>query len=168
MTARQRPKSRSHYRPLFLLFGASVLVWALYAAVVLLFPFSGEFWESRGKFGDMFGAFTALFTGCAFAALVYGIRLEYKAFRRQELHSALSAQLDTLVQLFATPEAQRTPVWRAIVTAPGGPGEKYSIEQAIAVQIEALDRLMDGEDLEAVPTYGRPAVGGPVVSQASD
>jgi hypothetical protein len=165
MTPRPRPPSRSRYRPLFLLVGSAVAVWALYAAVVLLFPFSGEFWESRGKFGDMFGAFTALFTACAFAALVYGIRLEYKAFRRQELHSALSAQLDTMVQLFATSEAQRAPVWRAIVMAPGGPGEKYSLEQAIAAQIEALDRLMEGEDLEAVPTYGRPPRGAAVVTR---
>src|SRR2546427_135076 len=131
MIARQRPKSRSHYVPLFFLLGSALAVWAIYAAVVLLFPFPGEFWDARGKFGDMFGAFTALFTACAFAALVYGIRLEYKAFRRQELHSALSAQLDTLIHLFATPEAQRAPAWRAIVMAPGGPGENYTIEQAI-------------------------------------
>ncbi|MGI8783791.1 MAG: hypothetical protein ACR2L2_09125 [Acidobacteriota bacterium] len=158
MTAK---KSRRHQSPLtfLLLLIGIVLVWALYGLAVVLFPFQGDFWDARGKFGDMFGAFNALFTACAFAALIYGIRLEYKAFRRQELHTALSAQLDTLVQVCAMPEAQRAPAWRAIVTAPGGPGENFPIEQAIAVQIACLDRLLAGEDVESVPTYGRPVAG---------
>ena len=154
-----RDRSRQHRRstlPLFLLLLVVIASWALYGVVVYFFPFRGEFWDARGKFGDMFGAFNALFTACAFAALLYGIRLEYKAFRRQELHSALSAQLDTLVELYARPAAERDAVWRVIVRAPGGPGEGFPIERAIAVQIEALDRLLAGEDLEAVPTYGRP------------
>jgi hypothetical protein len=148
-------QKRSSTLPLFLLLAAVIATWALYGLVVYLFPFRGEFWDARGKFGDMFGAFNALFTACAFAALLYGIRLEYKAFRRQELHSALSGQLDTLVELHARPAAEREPVWRAIVTAPGGPGEGFPIERAIAVQIEAMDRLLAGEDLDEVPTYGR-------------
>jgi hypothetical protein len=94
-----------------------------------------------------------------FAGVAYGIRLEYKAFRRQELHSALSAQLDTLIELASKPEADRVRVWRAIVTAPGGPGEDFSIERAIAVQIAAIDKILAGEDVEAVPTYGRPPQG---------
>src|SRR5687767_11372592 len=154
-----RDRSHEHHTstlPLLLLLVLVISVWALYGLVVYFFPFRGEFWDARGKFGDMFGAFNALFTACAFAALLYGIRLEYKAFRRQELHSALSAQLDTLVELHTRPATERDPVWRAIVTAPGGPGEDFPIERAIAVQIEAHDRLLAGEDLDAVPTYGRP------------
>ena len=142
--------------PLLLLLAGVVAVWALYWLVVIRFPFQGEFWDVRGKFGDMFGALNALFTACAFAAIIYGIRLEYKASLRQELHTALSAQLDTLVQLYAMPEAQRAPVWRAIIAAPGGPGEDFPIERAIANQIGYMDRLMAGEDLGFVPTYGRP------------
>lgn len=141
---------------LILLLGAVTLIWALYGLAMLLFPFHGEYWDARGKFGDMFGAVTAWFNACAVAVLIYGIRLEYKAFRRQELHSSLSAQLDSLVQLFTMTEKQRTQVWQAIVTAPGGPGKNYTIEQAIALQITSLDRLMAGEDLEVVPSYGRP------------
>ena len=154
-----KDRTREHRKstlPLFLLLVAVISTWALYGLVVYFFPFRGDFWDARGKFGDMFGAFNALFTACAFVALLYGIRLEYKAFRRQELHSALSAQLDTLVELYTRPATERDPVWRAIVTAPGGPGEGFPIERAIAVQIEALDRLLAGEDLDAVPTYGRP------------
>jgi hypothetical protein len=132
-----------------------IVAWALYGVAVFIFTFNGEFWDARGKFGDMFGAFNALFTACAFAALIYGIRLEYKAFRRQELHSALSAQLDTLVQLCAMPEAQRAPVWRTISAARGSSGEDFPIERAIAMQIDYMDRLMAGEDLDFVPIYGR-------------
>src|SRR5688500_2346849 len=132
-------RDRSHKEhtstlPLFLLLLAVISTWALYGMAVYLFPFPGDFWDARGKFGDMFGAFNALFTACAFVALLYGIRLEYKAFRRQELHSALSAQLDTLVELYTRPATERDPVWRAIVTAPGGPGDGFPSERAIAGQ----------------------------------
>lgn len=156
MTSRQSRKHRISLAPFLFLLAGVIAVWLLYWLAVVLFPFQGEFWDARGKFGDMFGAFNALFTAGAFAALVYGIRLEYKAFRRQELHSALSAQLDTLVQLCAMPEEQRAPVWRAIIGARGGPGEDFPVERAIAMQIDYMDRLMAGEDLDFVPTYGRP------------
>jgi hypothetical protein len=156
MTSREPRKHRISPAPLLFLLAGVVAVWALYWLVVILFPFQGEFWDARGKFGDMFGGFNALFTACAFAAIIFGIRLEYKASLRQELHTALSAQLDTLVQLYAMPEAQRAPVWRAIITAPGGPGENFPIERAIANHIDYMDRLMAGEDLDFVPIYGRP------------
>jgi hypothetical protein len=161
MSVDRSRKHRTVPLPLLVLLSSVVAMWALYCVVIIVFPFRGEYWDSRGKFGDMFGAFNALFSACAVAVLLYGIRLEYKAFRRQELHSALSAQLDTLIELYATPEAQRAPVWRAIVSAPGGPAQDFPIERAIANQIAALDRLMAGEDLDAVPTYGRPAISHP-------
>jgi hypothetical protein len=141
-----------------LLLGGVAFAWAVYGLIVFFFPFEADpeqFWDSRGKFGDMFGAFNALASACAFAALIYGIHLEYKAFRRQELHTALSAQLDSMVQLYALPAEQREAVWRAIVAAPSGPGEDLTMDQAIAIQITCLDRLNAAEDLDAVPTYGR-------------
>lgn len=156
MSKREPHRKRTSPLPLIFLLLAVILVWAIYWLLMIRAPFHGEFWDARGKFGDMFGAFNALFTACAFAAVTYGIRLEYKASLRQELHSALSAQLDTLVQLYALPEAQRAPVWRAIVAAPGGPGEDFPIERAIANQIDFMDRLMAGEEMGLVPTYGRP------------
>jgi hypothetical protein len=156
MTSSTAPKKRISVAPLIALLVGVVVVWVVYLLVVVFFPFQGEFWDARGKFGDMFGALNALFTACAFAALIYSIRLEYKASLRQELHSALSAQLDTLVQLYALPEAQHAPVWKAILAARGGPSEDFPIEKAIALQIEYMDRLMSGEDIGSVPTYGRP------------
>ena len=134
--------------PLLFLLAGVVAVWALYWLVVIRFPFQGEFWDARGKFGDMFGAFNALFTASAFAAIIYGIRLEYKASLRQELHTALSAQLDTLVQLYAMPEAQRARVWRAIIAAPGDPGEDFPIERAIANQIDYMGSSIPAAEKE--------------------
>ena len=157
MTAsRPQPRRPTNTGVLILLLGAVTLIWVLYGVAIIYYPFPGDFWDARGKFGDMFGALTALFNACAFAALIYGIRLEYKAFRRQELHSALSAQLDSLIQLYTLADRQRTAAWRAIATAPGGPGEDYTLEKAIALQVTFLDRLMAGEDIKAVPNYGRP------------
>lgn len=155
-----KARNRVDVLPLLILLAGVIAIWIVYWVVIVHFPFEGNAWEARGKFGDMFGALNALFTACAFAAVLWGIRLEYKAFRRQELHSALSAQLDTLVQLAAMPESQRPAVWRAIVTAPGGPDETLTIEQAIATQISFIDRLLAGDDPGAVPTYGRPPAPG--------
>jgi hypothetical protein len=155
MTLHKARKS-TNYVPLFILLAGVVVIWVVYWMILIRFPFQGDVWDARGKFGDMFGALNALFTACAFAALLWGIRLEYKAFRRQELHTVLSAQLDSLVQLAALPDPQRAQIWRAIVNAPGGPGDSYTIERAIGVQIAYIDRLMTGEDPGIVPTYGRP------------
>jgi hypothetical protein len=151
LTARAKREFR---RSLPLLLGAVAAAWALYAAAVLFFPFEGEFWDVRGKFGDMFGAFNALFTAGAFAAIVFEIHLETKAVLKHELHSALSAQLDSMVQLYALPEKRRAPVWKAISAASGGGG--VPIEEAIANQIDAMRRLLAGEDIGTPPTYGHP------------
>src|SRR6266550_2881186 len=75
----QRRKHRVSVVPLLLLLAGVVAIWTLYGLALFLFPLKGEYWDARGKFGDMFGAFNALFTACAFAALIFGIRLEYKA-----------------------------------------------------------------------------------------
>jgi hypothetical protein len=71
-----------------------LLFWGLLALVVIVW---GGFWcftalgieetEKRGQFGDMFGAANSLFSGLAFACLVYAIVLQRKelALQREEL-----------------------------------------------------------------------------------
>jgi hypothetical protein len=71
-----------------------LLFWGLLALVVIVW---GGFWwftalgirepEQRGQFGDMFGAVNSLFSGLAFACLVYAIVLQRKelALQREEL-----------------------------------------------------------------------------------
>jgi hypothetical protein len=155
MAGTKSRKNRISPLPLILLMGGVIALWAIYGVVVMAIPFGGDQWEFRGKFGDMFGAFNALFTAGAFAALIYEIRLEYKAIRREELHATLSAQLDTLVQLYALPAEQRGPVWQAVLSGIGCEEQDFPIETAIANQIRYIEELMAGEDLDFVPTYGR-------------
>lgn len=48
-------------------------IWVLSAVLILLFL---EDWDKRGTFGDLFGAVNALFSGMAFAGLLYTIILQ--------------------------------------------------------------------------------------------
>ena len=155
--------------PLVISVVAVCILWLAYWFVVTrLMPFTDtdrtSTWAARGQFGDMFGAFTALITSFGFAGLLYTIHLERKdlqrqhaVLKRQELYAAISAQLATLVQIHGMPDARRDSVWRAIASAPGGPGADFPIETAIAIQIEYLDRLATDADLKHIPTYGRPS-----------
>ncbi len=68
--------------------------------------------------------------------------------------SALKAQLYTLIQIQAMPDERRQETWAAIASAPGGSGQAFPIEQAIAIQIRYLDRLAQGGEITNIPTYG--------------
>lgn len=66
--------------PMFLLV---ILLWGLN----LLFLFSLDP-DDRGTYGDMFGAVNSLFTGLAFAGLLYSTRLQRKQMEQLEMESA--------------------------------------------------------------------------------
>lgn len=68
--------------PLALLMGAVFLVWLFSGYYLKDFP-------QRGTFGDMFGAINALFSGLAFAGVIYAIFLQRKELelQRKELES---------------------------------------------------------------------------------
>lgn len=68
------PSEAPGYRQLLMLLGSVVLCWLLSGWLLHDNP-------ERGTFGDMFGAVNALFSGLAFASLIYTILLQ-----RQELH----------------------------------------------------------------------------------
>ena len=57
-----------------LMLGA-VLAWAASALAIIFWL---DDWESRGTFGDLFGSVNALFSGLAFAGLLYTIVLQRK------------------------------------------------------------------------------------------
>lgn len=63
---------------------AIVIVWASIAAIVYL---ALPDWQQRGQFGDVFGAVNALFSGLAFAGLIFAILLQREdlELQRQEL-----------------------------------------------------------------------------------
>nr|WP_297911130.1 hypothetical protein [uncultured Allomuricauda sp.] len=61
-----------------------VFIWGLSAILILYFFDS---WDQRGTFGDLFGAVNALFSGMAFAGLIYTIILQKQDInlQRQEI-----------------------------------------------------------------------------------
>lgn len=69
------------------------IVWLMFGGVILLFllNFSMVFFvsdkDTRGTFGDQFGAVNALFSGLAFAGLIYTIILQRRdlAIQRRDL-----------------------------------------------------------------------------------
>jgi hypothetical protein len=67
--------------------------------------------ESRGQIGDLFGGVNALFTGLAFAVLIYTIVLQRKELdvqreelrlSRNELRNSVEAQMGQVEQLERT------------------------------------------------------------------
>ena len=73
--------NKPSYNALIVLFACVVATWA--ASGFLLYSD-----EERGTFGDMFGAVNALFSGLAFAGIVYTILLQRRELelQREELH----------------------------------------------------------------------------------
>lgn len=68
----QKESGEPSYRPLFWLLLGVVLVWIV-MGVVAHFKLFGR---DPGEFGDMFGAVNALFSGLAFATLIFTIHLQ--------------------------------------------------------------------------------------------
>lgn len=71
-------------------------------------------WQTRGQFGDVFGAANALFSGLAFAGLIYAILLQREDLElqrkelemtRQELTRSAAAQEQSEIALRAQAEA---------------------------------------------------------------
>jgi hypothetical protein len=70
--------------PLIFIVLLIVFIWVTTAFFLYL---SIATWENRGQFGDMFGAVNSLFSGFAFAGLIYTIHLQRKelGYQRSEL-----------------------------------------------------------------------------------
>ncbi len=101
-------------RPLIGTAVAVLLLWIIAGTLIIdAFPS----WPERGQFGDMFGAVNSLFSGLAFAGVIFTIYLQRQelALQRRELEL-------TRTQLARSADAQ----------------EKS--EQALARQVEALQR----------------------------
>jgi hypothetical protein len=56
-----------------------ILLWIASAVCIIFFL---DDWPNRGTFGDLFGAVNALFSGLAFAALIYTIVLQREEIRQ--------------------------------------------------------------------------------------
>ena len=84
--------------PLVLLF---LLIFIVWGSSFLVVYYKLNSWTDRGTFGDTFGGINALFSGLAFAGIIYTILLQRKelALQRQEL-------ADTRIELKRSADAQ--------------------------------------------------------------
>lgn len=121
--------------------------------------------EHRGTFGDMFGATNALFSGLAFAGLIYAILLQREelSLQRQELaetrqelrgqKEALEAQLETqlrpLVQVYI--EVHRE-ILMTLCVRNAGVGIAKNLKLTI---VENTDLLTKKGKLSDFPTFDR-------------
>ncbi|MDQ3111291.1 MAG: hypothetical protein M3R17_15495 [Bacteroidota bacterium] len=98
MEERIGAKDDINYRPLVILFVVVFITWLISFVVVLA---GIKDWNARGNFGDSFGGINALFSGLAFAGIIYTILLQKKelTLQRQEL-------VDTRVELRRAADAQ--------------------------------------------------------------
>ena len=92
---KKKPKNYILIKLIFLV----VLIWALSAWLIMFFVSE---WSERGTFGDLFGAVNALFSGLAFAVLIYTIilqREEIKENRREIVLNRKELQKSGKIQL---------------------------------------------------------------------
>jgi flagellar biosynthesis component FlhA len=111
---------------LFLMILIVVVIWILSSFLII---FGLDNWSDRGTFGDLFGAVNALFSGLAFAGLIYTIVLQKQDLELQRKEIALNR-----TELKKTSKAQQH-------------SEKALIEQVeqmkIASKLNALKTLID-------------------------
>lgn len=93
---------------------AALSILCVQAAISLLAFWLLPDWPTRGQFGDVFGGANALFSGLAFAGLIYTVLLQREELSlqrkeleltRQEMHRSASAQEQSEVALRAQAEA---------------------------------------------------------------
>ncbi len=117
-------------KPLIIAFSVIMVVWIL--SFVLIF-YSFDTWGDRGTFGDAFGAINSLFSGLAFAGIVYTILLQRKELTLQRMEL-----VETRKELRRSADAQ----------------EKS--EQALSMQIKSMQTAAKLNALNSlVESYGR-------------
>lgn len=104
MTTKNETKSKGidHLWPL-LIFIAAVLIIA--ASFMSFIYFQYNTWEIRGTFGDSFGGINALFSGLAFAGIIYTVLLQRRELELQREELSLTRK-----ELKRTADAQEKSV----------------------------------------------------------
>jgi septal ring factor EnvC (AmiA/AmiB activator) len=141
-----------------------VLIWAISGVAIY---YLGKDWSERGTMGDMFGVINALFSGLAFAGLIFTIILQRQEIttnreeiemNRKELHKSVRAQQKTQqalqdqarqTHLTARVNAMSTVInyYNTQINNPNNPPEM--IEKAREKRralIKQIDGLIDGMD----------------------
>ena len=105
--------------------------------------------------GDIIQCGSFLVASLAVVLALLKFHRDARRTQRELTATALTAQLETLVQIQAMPEDKKNAAWKAIANAPGGPGDDSLIEEAIAIQVQILDQLAQGKE-DKLPTGLRP------------
>ena len=83
MTENRKDKKREEYHPSFIVFMLiSFIVIAIQIVGGILIYHSINNWGDRANFGEMFGAVGTLFSGLAFAGVIYTLLLQKNEFKR--------------------------------------------------------------------------------------
>lgn len=77
--------------PAIALWAATIII-ALQVVVGLAVYVAFDDWQTRGQFGDVFGAVNALFSGLAFAGLIYTVLLQREELSLQRKELELTRQ----------------------------------------------------------------------------
>jgi len=93
-------KVNVNWLPLIILFFVIIFIWVLSWFLILNSSYL-DGWEQRASFGDMFGAINALFSGLAFAGVIYAIFLQRKELylQRKELEQTRAELKGQKIQL---------------------------------------------------------------------
>jgi hypothetical protein len=93
-----------------------VLIWLISGVIIY---YSAENWSDRGAVGDLFGAVNALFSGLAFAALIYTIILQREEIRlnRSEIELNRKELKKSVVVQQSSQKALREQVTQTHLTA---------------------------------------------------
>jgi hypothetical protein len=121
-----------------------ILVITIWGLSTVLIIFGLDNWSDRGTFGDLFGAVNALFSGLAFAGLIYTIVLQRNDLEFQKNEIALNRS-----ELKKTAKAQQN-------------SEKALIEQVeqmkIASRLNALKTLIDYYNIQIAHQHNSPEI----------
>lgn len=118
-----------------------VIIWIISTILII---FGLDNWSDRGTFGDLFGAINALFSGLAFAGLIYTIVLQKQDLELQRNEISLNRE-----ELKKTSKAQQN-------------SEKALIEQVeqmkTASKLNALKTLIDYYNIQISNTNNNPEI----------
>lgn len=160
---------QSHYRALIISFVVVIIIWAGSGVVIYYW---GQNWSERGTMGDMFGVINALFSGLAFAGLIFTIIMQRQEIitnreeiemNRKELHKSVRAQQKTQQALQDQAKQTHLTAWvnamstvinyyNTQITNPNNPPEMIEKarkkRRALIIQIDGLIEGMDDSDVD--------------------
>lgn len=121
-----------------------ILILIIWALSIVFIVFGLDNWSDRGTFGDAFEAVNALFSGLAFAGLIYTIVLQKEDLKIQRNEIALNR-----AELKKSTTAQKKSE-KAL--------EEQVLQMKIAAKLNALKTLIDYYNVQIANTSNTPEI----------